>query len=379
MPQNVIISFSNPLLQPGEKFRISYENIGTGVVVNLPDKTDNSDLTLVLDEGTFRFTIRLIKSTGDICPPTTIDYTVFPPPTEPVDPGDPDPPVTTDTPCYCYSISNVKIKEDCNGLMTLSMNITYPATNQSCITKIWVRYAASGPGSTPVLSSFNGQPAAVSIPLSSINFVQYRAGLYCCSDNTEGGCVDWATVTNKEGCSCDPGGISLLNTVNTSGTTSQLTINISSSVPSLPPYLVTITGGTNTFSQSFNSSGQHLFNVPFYYESAVLKVSNTCGSSQINITNQRCKNGPAIISVVRNFANNTITVKWYGDSLGNYTVQLFQKNDFSIPVYSDVVTPQPSNLVNEKVFFVSIPFINSQLINAKVFDNCGTSTMDNSL
>lgn len=372
MAQTVIISFSDPQLMPGEKFRISYENLTTGNTYSIPDKTDNSDLSLYLNEGTYRFYIRLVKANGTLCPESTIDYTVFPPPTEPVDPNDPDPPITTNQPCYCFTISNVVVKEDCNGLKTLNMDVAYPATNQSCVTKIWVRYATSGAGSNPVLHSFNGQPATVVIPLSSTSFVQYRSGLYCCSDNTQGYCNDWQTVTDKEDCSCTVPGISVLNFNNVSQNNVIMTIDIAPSVPSLPPYEVSIIVGIPLYTQSYNSSGQQIFNVPYGFTNAILRVSNQCGHSEIPIVTEWCV-APVVTVLNRITSSNQVQVEWSGANGGNYLVELIRKN--GTVAYSQTV----SVLANSYNFSVSSSFMNESMIQARVTNRCGMGIKENIL
>src|SRR5690606_42097202 len=97
----ILIQFNEPILQLGERFVVSYEDLDTGIVTNLPDKYDNDDLHIDLPVGRYRFTTDLVKAADTECPPRHTDSEVFPEPEEaPTDPPL-DQPVTNPDPCIC--------------------------------------------------------------------------------------------------------------------------------------------------------------------------------------------------------------------------------------------------------------------------------------
>lgn len=370
MAEIVILSFNDPVLAPGEKFRISYENLGTSIVVNLPDHIDNSDLAIQLEPGHYRFTIQVVKANGELCPPSIIDYMVNVPPVEP--PIDPpvDPPITIDVPCKCPTVADSKIVVSCEGLISLLFNMNYPETNQPCKVKIWVRYATSGAGSTPILNQFNSLQSSYIVALSGSNFVQYKIVMYCCTDSTETECSDWVTVTDIERCSCIAPGISVISSTYPSLTTTMLTINIAASVPSLPPYTVSFLVGGFVHSQTYNSAGQHQFLIPIDYTNAFLKVSNQCGENQIPITQIRCKNKPYILEVTKSISGNTINVVYGTDPNGDVTISLYAYGASS-PSYSVTL---PYALGVQSYTFGSLPptFV-SGIVDVRVSNQCGTA------
>lgn len=362
---SITIEFNTPVLQPGEKFKVSYTMLPSGTIVNLPDKTDNDDLVIDgLSEGAYILHVALVKADDTICPTTNIPFNIDPPPVDPPDPNPVDPPPTSQDPCLCVGVDEAKIVKSCDGSMKLELTISYPANNVPCQLKI---YHKNGTGSETLTVVSNGA-TGISIPISSIVSLKYRIEMVCCTDNTTSACISWTDVTDVEDCECDtPPDITITGVSYISMPNSQYIINIIPSSPSLPPYTVTFSVGTYTHSQTFNSAGSQLFDIPIAFTNAFLTVSNYCGSKTIPITQTRCKDTPIITLIERDLVNNTVTITWINGGQGGYLVEIYGKDGYPPAAYN-VLVPQGTF---SHTFNVSSIFANGQYITARVSDDCG--------
>src|SRR5690606_30077605 len=276
--------FNEPILQIGERFVISYEDLDTGIVTNLPDKYDNDDLYIDLPVGRYRFTIYLIKADDTECPPKYIDFEVFPEPEEP--PTDPpiDPPVTNPDPCFCPTVTAARIEKDCYNTMYLVLEIDYPALHPPCQLKLSRRN--NGVLNTHVTYTITNLTNVISLPISNPTNLQYQLSIFCCTDGQTTSCTGWVDVpTIDDICECvSAPTVTVVNQTVTGANTVQILINITGSNPSITPYSVNFSA-TNGYSQNFtfNSAGQHLLTINNAFTEATITVSNKCGSDSVTV------------------------------------------------------------------------------------------------